>query len=440
MARLAGPLVLAELGGMLMVFVDTIMVGRVSPAAIGAVSLGGILFYTVSIFGAGITLGLDTLVSQSFGAGRLEDCHRSLLSGVYLVFALTPALMGIVWLELPLLRRFGIHPAVLHDVVPFLKALNWSTLPLLLYFVFRRYLQGMNLAKPVMMVLWTANVVNAVGNWILIYGHWGAPPMGAEGSAWSTAAARVYMAVVLLVVILRHDRRHRTGLLKTPLAPDLARIRSLVELGLPAATQIGLEIGVFAVATALIGKLNPAALAAHQIAMNVATLTYMVPLGISAAAAVRVGQALGRGDRRAAAHAGWTAMALGASFMALAGLGLLLAPRLIIRIFTPDADVMKLGVTLLAVAAAFQLFDGVQTVSTGALRGAGDTRTPMLTHLVAYWGVGLPLGYFLCFARGWGAAGLWTGLCVALILIGLALGLAWKMKVQAMKVEARVAR
>jgi len=118
----------------------------------------------------------------------------------------------------------------------------------------------------------------------------------------------------------------------------------------------------------------------------------------------------------------------------------LLAPRLIIRIFTPDADVLKLGVTLLAVAAAFQLFDGVQTVSTGALRGAGDTRTPMLTHLVAYWGVGLPLGYFLCFARGWGAAGLWTGLCVALILIGLALGLAWKMKVQAMKVEARVAR
>src|SRR5436309_764401 len=131
------------------------------------------------------------------------------------------------------------------------------------------------LAKPVMMALWTANVVNAVGDWILIYGHWGAPPMGAEGSAWSTAAARVYMAVVLLVVILRHDRRHRTGLLKTPLAPDLARIRSLVELGLPAATQIGLEIGVFAVATALIGRLNPAALAAHQIAMNVATLTYM---------------------------------------------------------------------------------------------------------------------------------------------------------------------
>ena len=428
MARLAGPLVLAELGGMLMVFVDTIMVGRVSPAAIGAVSLGGILFYTVSIFGAGITLGLDTLVSQSFGAGRLEDCHRSLLSGVYLVFALTPALMGIVWLELPLLRRFGIHPAVLHDVVPFLKALNWSTLPLLLYFVFRRYLQGMNLAKPVMMALWTANVVNAVGDWILIYGHWGAPPMGAEGSAWSTAAARVYMAVGLLAPEARRS------------APDLARIRSLVELGLPAATQIGVEIGVFAVATALIGKLNPAALAAHQIAMNVATLTYMVPLGISAAAAVRVGQALGRGDPRAAAHAGWTAMALGASFMALAGLGLLLAPRLIIRIFTPDADVMKLGVTLLAVAAAFQLFDGVQTVSTGALRGAGDTRTPMLTHLVAYWGVGLPLGYFLCFARGWGAAGLWTGLCVALILIGLALGLAWKMKVQAMKVEARVAR
>ena len=197
-----------------------------------------------------------------------------------------------------------------------------------------------------------------------------------SGIAWSTVAARVYMATVLLAVILHHDRRHRTGLLKRPLAPDLARVRRLVGLGLPAAIQIGLEIGVFAVATALIGKLNPAALAAHQIAMNVATLAYMVPLGISAAAAVRVGQALGRGDPRAAAHSGWTAIALGAGFMTLAGLVLLLAPRLVVRIFTPDAAVMKLGVTLLAVAAAFQLFDGVQTVSTGALRGAGDTRTP----------------------------------------------------------------
>ena len=167
-------------------------------------------------------------------------------------------------------------------------------------------------------------------------------------------------------------------------------------------------------------------------------VTALALLGV--AFAVRVGQALGRGDTRAAAHSGWTAIALGAGFMTLAGLVLLLAPRLVVRICTPDAAVMKLGKTLLTVAAAFQLFDGVQTVSTGALRGAGDTRTPMLTHLAAYWGVGLPLGYFLCFGWGWGAAGLWTGLCVALILIGLTLGLAWRIKVQAMKVETPVAQ
>ncbi|HYM11397.1 MAG TPA: MATE family efflux transporter [Bryobacterales bacterium] len=439
MVRLAWPLVLAEMGWVFMGIVDTMMVGRVSAAAIGAVSLGSMLFYTVAIFGTGLMLGLDTLVSRSFGAGDINDCHRSLLNGVYLGLAATPALMGIVWLEGPLLRRLGIHPAVLREAIPFLQALNWSTIPLLLYSAFRRYLQAMNLVKPVLFALISANVVNAVGDWALIYGHWGARAMGAEGSAWATVAARAYMAAVLLGYIFYHDRRCQTGLQTTPLAPDGARMRRLFGLGLPAAMQIALEIGVFAVVTALIGRLNPASLAAHQIAMNVVTFTYMVPLGISAAAAVRVGQALGRRDPRAAGHSGWTAIALGAGFMTLAGIALVAGPRLIVRVFTPDPAVMKLGVTLLAVGAMFQLFDGVQTVSTGALRGAGDTRTPMVTHLIAYWGVGLPVGAFLCFRLGWGVAGLWAGLCLALILIGIVLGTAWRRKVREMAEEAQAA-
>ncbi len=420
--------------------VDTMMVGRVSPEAMGAVSIGGVLFYTVAIFGSGLLLGLDTLVSQAFGAGKVEDCHRSLLNSVYLSLPLAPILMGVVWLWIPFLRSFGIHPRVLGQAIPYLKAITWSTLPLLFYFGLRRYLQGMNLVKPITFALISANLVNAGGNWVLIYGHLGAPAMGAEGSGWSTCISRIYMSLVLLGYLLYYDRRHKTGLLRIPLKPDLARIRRLIGLGFPAAMQIGLEIGVFAAATVLIGRLDPVWLAGHQIAMNVSSFTYMVPLGVGSAAAVRVGQALGRGDVKAAGRSGWTAILLGAGFMGCAGLTLLLVPQYVARLFTADAAVVKAGGSLLIVVAFFQLFDGVQAVAIGALRGAGDTRTPMICHMLAYWGLGLPLGYSLCFGWGWGAAGLWIGLCIALILIGMVLSLAWYRKVRALANEPCVAK
>ena len=432
MLQLAAPLVLAELGWMGMGIVDTMMVGRVSAEAIGAVSLGSVLFYAVAIFGSGLTLGLDTLVSQSFGARRMMDCHRSLINAVYFCLPLAPALMLLVWCWVPLLERFGINPSVLRQTVPYLMAIMWSTFPLLLYFALRRYLQAMNRVAPIMFALISANGINLAGNWILVYGHFGFRPMGAEGSGWATCVSRVYMVVVLASYLLYDATVRRTGLLDASLAPDFRRIRELVRLGLPAATQLSLEVGVFAAATALIGTLNAASLAAHQIAMNVATFTYMVPLGISSAAAVRVGQALGRDDVHAAGRAGWVAMALGATFMTGAGVVLLTAPAYVARAFTTDRAVIRTAISLLAVAAAFQLFDGLQTVATGALRGAGDTRTPMICHLLLYWLLGLPLGYVLCFVVGWGAVGLWTGLCVALILIGSVLLAVWMRKVHVM--------
>jgi multidrug resistance protein, MATE family len=432
MLRLATPLVMAELGWMGMGIVDTMMVGRVGAAAMGAVSLGSVLFYAVAVFGSGLMLGLDTLVSQAYGARRPMDCHRSLISAVYFCLPLAPALMLLVWCWVPLLARFGIYPAVLVATVPYLKAILWSTLPLLLYFALRRYLQGMNRVTPIVFALVTANLANVVGNWILVYGHFGAPAMGAEGSGWATCISRLYMVLVLAIYLFYDATVNRTGLLDAPLAPDFARIGALIRLGLPAAAQLSLEVGVFAAATAFIATLDPVSLAAHQIALNTASFTYMVPLGISSAAAVRVGQALGRGDAHAAGRAGWMAMALGAAFMTASGVVLLAAPELVARVFTTDRAVIRTAVSLLAVAAAFQLFDGIQAVATGALRGTGDTRTPMICHLFFYWFVGLPLGYALCFALGWRAVGFWAGLCVALILIGSVLLAVWTRKVHAM--------
>jgi len=435
--RLALPLVLAELGWMSMAIVDTMMVGRLpnSAVAIAAVSLGGILVNVLAMFGGGLLIGLDTLVSQAFGSGQREDCHRSLLHGIYLSLVLTPLLMMPVWLFEPLLRAMSIAPDVIALAVPYSKALAWGTLPLLLYFAVRRCMQAMNMVRPIAFALVTANLINAGGNWILIYGKLGAPAMGTVGSGWSTAWARIYLSAVLISYLLWYDRRHRTRLLHTPIEPDLRRIRRLIALGFPAAMQITLEIGVFALVTALIGRLGAVALASHQIALNTVSFTYMVPLGISSAAAVRVGQAIGRKDPQGAGDAGSTAIFLGAAFMTCMSIVLLIIPRWIARAYTPDRAIIHSTIFLLAAGAAFQLFDGIQTVATGALRGLGDTRTPMLCHFTAYWIIGLPLGAWLCFTRGWGAFGLWAGLSLALILIGIVLLVVWRRSVSQLAVS-----
>jgi multidrug resistance protein, MATE family len=426
--RLALPLVLAELGWMSMGIVDTMMVGHLpnSATAMGAVSLSSNTFMVLGLFGGGLLLGLDTLVAQSFGAGHREDCHRSLLNGMYLSIALTPVLALPTWFFHPALTSMGIERPIVDQAVPYMRALVVGLFPLLLYFAVRRCLQAMSLVKPVAFALVSANLVNALFNWLLIYGKWGFPAMGTVGSGWSTALARTYMAGVLVGYLLWYDRRHRTELLKTPVDVDLPRIRRLIMLGLPAAMQFTLESGVFALVTALIARLGAVPLASHQIALNTVAFTYMVPLGIASAAAVRVGQAIGRKDAAGAGHAGGTAIFLGAAFMVGASIGLLLFPRWIALMYTPDEEVIRSTTSLLAAGAAFQLFDGLQTVATGALRGAGDTRTPMLCHMLAYWVIGLPLGAWLCFRRGWGAFGLWAGLSLALILIGIVLLFVWR--------------
>jgi multidrug resistance protein, MATE family len=421
MIRLAAPLVLAELGWMAMGVVDTMFVGRVGAEAIGAVGLGTMVFYGVSISAAGLLLGLDTLVAQAFGAGNREDGHRSLVSGVWLAAMLIPVAMGAVWALERILPRFGVNQTVLRATQPYLHALIWSAPPLLIYFALRRYLQAQHVARPVMITLLTANLVNLAGNWLLVLGHLGAPRLGAEGAGWATCFSRVYMAGALAYVLWKHDPE----VIRISWRPEAARIWALIKLGAPAAGQMAIEIGVFATVTVLVSKLNATALAGHQIALTMVSTTFMMPLGVSSAAAVRVGFALGRGDRHRAARAGWTALGLGAAGMSAAAIVLLAVPEWIARLFTPEAAVIATAATILRVAAFFQLFDGLQIVVTGSLRGAGDTRTPMLCHLIGYWVIGLPLGAMLCFGRGLGAVGLWIGLSAGLIAIGVVLTTIW---------------
>jgi MATE family multidrug resistance protein len=309
--------------------------------------------------------------------------------------------------------------------VPYLKALTWGLPPLLLFVALRRYLQATGHVQPIMIALISANVVNFLAAWALIFGRWGLPSMGAAGAGWATCISRVYLLVFIIAYIVRRECRQGTGLHQSRRRIDPDRMRRLLTLGFPAATQLSLEVGVFALATVLVGRMGAKPLAAHQVALVAISFIFMVPLGISSAGAVRVGQNLGRGRADAAGLAGWTALLCTAGFMALSAGCLSLFPRLILEGFTNDREVIEWGVKLLRVAAVFQLFDGLQVVATGVLRGLGETRTPMIANIVGHWVLGLPVGSWLAFSLGLGVVGLWSGLCLGLITCGLTLLFVW---------------
>ena len=425
MLRLAAPLALTELGWMVMGIVDTIMAGRLNATAVGAGSLGNMLFFPIAICGTGLLLGMDTLVAQSFGAGDPRECRRSLVNGVWLALAISPVVCAVLLALIPAMRAAGVNPEVFAQFGPYLVGLLWGVPGLLLTAAFRRYLQAINLVKPMLIAIIAANLLNVAGDWALMFGHWGAPALGLEGSAYSTSISRFAMAAIGAGAIVWEERRSGGLLWRIAWRPNISRIWHLLRLGVPAAGQILFEGLVFSLVTVWAARLDAASLAAHSVAIQVISTTFMVPLGISSAAAVRVGQAIGRGDTRGAGIAGWTALGISAVFMGSAAVVMFVAPGAIVRLFIPDPAVISIGAVLLRLSALFELFDGFQTVATGALRGLGDTRTPMIAHLCGYWAVGVPAGYLLCFPEHWGAPGIWTGLTAALILIGAMLLAAW---------------
>jgi len=433
---LAMPVVVAEVGWMAMQIVDISMVGRLGPEAIGAVGVGSALFFALAVVAIGLLLGLDPLVAQAFGARDFSECRAWLRHGLVLAVVLTAPLTVLAWMATTFVPALGLDLRVSNLTQGYLGVVIWSLLPLLLFTVFRRYLQAVAIVRPIMLALVTANIINVVANWLLVFGHWGFPELGVKGAAWATCVSRTYMCGFLALAVWRVTARlppNDPGGTLPARGFEVARIRKLLRLGWPAATQMTLEVGVFTVATALAGRLEPHLLAAHQIVLNTVGLTFMVTYGLSAAGAIRVGHAVGRSDLPGARYSGWVALGIGAAFMGVSAIAFLTVPELILRIFTSDARVIETGVLLLLVASVFQLFDGLQAVATGLLRGLGDTWTPMLCNLVGHWCVGLPFGYALCFWWGWGVVGLWLGLSLGLILVGVLLVPIWHYRVEALQ-------
>jgi MATE family multidrug resistance protein len=444
--HLAIPLIAGELGWMAMSVVDTIMVGRLPHSAISmaAASLAQVLFNTLTFGIGGILLGLDTLISQAFGAKELPQANRWLLHGLVLAVALAAALTGLLAITPPLLFHLPVDRTVVALAVPALRGLTYGALPLLLYFTLRRYLQAANHGRSIAFALISANVINAAGDWLLMYGHripFGShvlsiPAFGVLGSSWSTSFSRFYLMLVLLVAVILADRKHSYGLRasvrsKVSRRIELQHLRKLFLLGAPAGAQIFVEVAIFALVTTLIATFGPLPLAGHEVALQCASTSFMVPFAISSATAVRVGHAIGRlragfGTLVEVAAAGWTGILAGAFVMLIASAFFLAIPKPIARIFTPDPGVIAAAVPLLLVAAGFQFFDGIQITATGALRGAGNTIAPFYTQFICFWVIAMPLGILLGFHFKLGAVGLWLGLLIALTGAALALLYFWR--------------
>jgi len=433
--RLAVPIVMGEAGWMTMNFVDLAMIGRVGATALAAVSVGSALFIVVAIACEGLMLGSDALVSQDFGAGRLDECRRTLWAAVQLALPLGVFGALLVALSSRLLLPFGIAREIVGQANPFLYAMACGLPAQIAFVALRVFLQGTHRVRVVALAMISANLVNFAGNYALIYGRWGLPALGATGSGISTTLARYYMLCVLVGYFAWRNRREHWQLGRHAGQLHLARIATILRRGAPAAAQIVLEVGVFAAATLAAGKLGAVAVSGHQIALMMASLTFMVPLGIAQATSVRVGNAIGRRDAEAARVSGWSGLALSATFMSCSAVVLWTLPWPIAHIFTRDPEVARVGVALLAIAAVFQFFDGVQVTAIGALRGSGNTRVAMMTDFAGFWLIGLPLGTWLCFGRGWGVRGLWWGLSAGLITIGCVLAFAWSRRVRRLRTE-----
>jgi len=427
MVRLAIPVVVVQVGMMLFGVVDTMVVGRLSSQALASVALGHVAVITISSFGIGVLLGIDPLLNQALGARDRNAFRRSVQRGFILSAALMiPSTLFLLPIG-AVLALLGQPP----ETVPLAAAYSHISIPGLLPFygwvVLRLAMQAMGRLKPIIATVVAVNLFNLVADWALVFGAGPIPQLGPIGSAWASTIARTLLFVILLTV----DRKDLWPLLR--FERESFRWRPLVRtarLGVPIGFNLQLEIVAFSVIALLMGGLGTTPMAAHQVAINIASLTFMVPLGVSQATAVRVGNAIGSGNAGGARRAASSGLILGAGFMVLTALLFIGLPVWLARAYTSVKEVVALAATLIPIAGFFQVFDGLQVVAAGVLRGAGDTRVPLVANILGFWLVGLPTSLVLGFRLGFGPQGLWWGLVAGLVSVAafLLLRVAFKLR------------
>lgn len=405
-----------QIGLMSMGAVDTVMVGRVSAVDLAAVALGNLYFFGMAVFGMGVLFALDPVIAQAVGASDTEGVARGVQRGVVLAVLLGVAAMTLL---LPAGRLLTLARQPI-EVVPvadlYAEGLIPGVFPFYAFIVLRQSLQAMVRVRPIVVTVLVANVANVFLNWVLIFGNWGAPELGAVGSAWGTSASR-WLMVTLLCALAWPELR--PALL--PLRPEALRSAPLLRflrLGAPIGAQQWLEFGVFGAAGLLMGVLGTVAVASHQVALQLAALTFMIPVGVAQATSVVVGQAVGREDPPGARRAVGAGIMTVTIFMSFTAAMFLLVPEPLARLFSDDPDVVIAAAALLPIAGVFQIFDGLQVAGAGALRGVGDTQVPMLLNLFGFWFIGLPTCAWLAFGVALGPTGVWWGLALGIGTVG----------------------
>lgn len=426
LSALAWPIAATNLAQIAMSATDVAMMGKLGPSTMAAGALGANLYFIALVLGIGLLNAVAPLAARALGRdpNARHDVARTVRQGLWAsVILAVPCWIALWWSE-PILLAMGQAPALAAEAGIYVRALQWALLPFWGYLVLRSFISVLERPFWALIIGVAGVLANALGNWCLMLGHCGLAPMGIAGSGWSTTLSSILMLVAMLVVV-RIDRRFAGfDVLGKLSQADWSRLRELWRLGLPMAAMLVFEVTIFNTAVFLMGLIGTSALAAHSIAINIASLTFMVPLGIGQAATVRVGLAHGRRDRDGIQRAGWSAFWLATAFMAAMSLVMIAAPRTLISVFLDvsdpaNADVLQLATTFLLFAALFQIADGAQAVGGGMLRGLHDARVPMLYALAGYWGIGLPLGAALAFWGGMDGTGIWIGLATGIGVVAV---------------------
>ncbi|MDE3126623.1 MAG: MATE family efflux transporter [Gemmatimonadota bacterium] len=418
---LAVPVVVVQVGMMAMGVIDSIMVGHLSARALAAVALGNIYFFNVIVFAMGALFALDPIVAQAVGARDEAAIARGIQRGLALSVALTVLSAALMWPARPVITLARQPAEIVPEAALYVRISILGALPFLAFVVLRQSLQAMGRLAPIVVTIVGANALNAGLNWVFIYGHLGAPALGVEGSAVATVLSRWTMFAALLGLAWPALRPYLGALRADTLA--WTPLRRMLAIAVPIGLQQVLEVGAFGSIGLLMGWFGTAQVAAHQVAIQLAALTFMGPVGISTAAAVRVGHAIGAGDGARARRAARVAFLCGVAFMSLTALMFLTIPGPLARMFTGDPAVIGIASLLIPVAGVFQVFDGIQAVAAGVLRGIGDTRAPMAAMLAGYWLIGLPVSLYLGFRTAAGPTGLWWGFVAGLSSVALFLSL-----------------
>ena len=416
---IGGPVIIAQLLQMSMNFVDTVMAGNLSAEALAAVAVGGAVFMPLIMLVAGILMAITPIVAQLLGARNFEEIGINARQGLWLSQILAIPLFF-------LLRNLGIvmvwidvTPAIIPTALGYLNALSWGVFPLTAYMSLRFFNEGLSVTRPGMYFAGIGVVVNIIANYLLMYGKLGFPKLGAIGCGYASAVVGLVMFLFMLWFTARHEPYERFSIFTDFHIPNWKYLKEILHIGVPIGLSSTMEVTMFAVVSLLMGSLSAIAVAGHQIAINFSAMTFMVPFGLSTAITTRVGNAIGKQKIAEARSRGLTGIILSVVFMSFTAIIMVIMPGLITDIYTQNEAVQAVAINLLYMAAIFQISDGLQVSGYGALRGLKDTKLPMVVNFVAYWIIGLPLGYYLGIIQNVGPQGLWMGLIAGLTVAAI---------------------